>query len=765
MKPRVLITAGLPYANGSLHLGHLLEYCQADMYARALQRLGERAIYLCGSDAHGTPIELNAKRRGIAPQAMVEQVRAEHLRDFARFDVAFDHFGSTHSATNKGLIEKAFAGLQKCGEVEQREVLGNYCETDGRFLPDRFIKGTCPRCGAAEQYGDVCEACGATYAPTELVQPHCVLCGQAPKLRPSQHLFFKLSAAHHEEFLRKFIDSGALQPDIANYVRSWCDGGLRDWCISRDGPYFGFAIPGHPQKYFYVWLDAPFGYMAAAQEYAEMHGLKLHDVWNEQTRIEHIIGKDIAYFHTLFWPAVLHSLQLPLPCAVHVHGMLTVDGEKMSKSRGTFINAALFAEHVDPQALRYYFASKYSATSEDMDLSLADFLQRINTELVNKHVNLFSRAAQFVHQKLGGTLGDLPFTAAAAQAAPQAAETSAPADLSPSDQAATEVSQSMLLEAQKVVACARRIEQLYRRREFAQVVRELGTMADVGNEWMQARKPWEQLKASPEAARQTCTFVLNVCHALAMYLWPIVPRLSDAAAKMLGVQIESLDAGSLFNLRNQPLGPLQRLFERLEPATLEALTAAAKAAHTGDAAPIPTAAHASTKSAVQVSSVPLGNGAGAAPKGSPAASPERPHSSPPSAPLSASSGNPCSAPTGASPAAVPQITYDHFAQLTLRLGTVVACEPIPKSKKLLKLLVDVGEAAPRQIVAGLALAYAPADLLHTQVIVLTNLAPVKLMGCESCGMVLAAGSGAEVRVLRPDASATAVALTAGTVVK
>jgi methionyl-tRNA synthetase len=753
MKPRVLITAGLPYANGSLHLGHLLGYCQADMYARALRRLGEQAIYLCGSDAHGTPIELNAKRRGVQPQALVEQVRAEHLQDFARFDVAFDHFGSTHSATNKSLVEKAFAALQAGGEVEEREVLGNYCDTDGRFLPDRFIKGTCPRCRAPEQYGDVCEACGATYSPTELVQPHCVLCGQAPKLRPSQHLFFKLSAKHHEAFLRKFIDSGALQPDVANYVRSWCDGGLRDWCISRDGPYFGFAIPGHPQKFFYVWLDAPFGYMAAAQEYAEKKGLQLRDVWSEQTRIEHIIGKDIAYFHTLFWPAVLRSLHLPLPSAVHVHGMLTVDGEKMSKSRGTFINAALFAQHVEPQALRYYFASKYSATSEDLDLSLADFMQRINTELVNKHVNLFSRAAQFLHQKLGGTLGDLPFTAAAAQAAPQAAATSASPNAPPSSQAGAEDGGAMLHEAQKVVACARRIEQLYRRREFAQVVRELGAMADIGNEWMQANKPWVQLKTSPEAARVTCTFVLNVCHALAMYLWPIVPRLSDAAAKMLGVQLETLDASTLFNLRQRPLGPLQRLFERLEPETLTTLTAAAKAVHTGvvAAAPAPDAA---------------AKGAAAAPAHAPRNAPlNRPPSALPQARCSAPSVGPHSPPPGGTTAAAPQVSYDHFAQLTLRLGTVVACEPIPKSKKLLKLLVDVGEPAPRQIVAGLALAYTPADLLNTQVIVLTNLAPVKLMGCQSCGMVLAAGSGAEVRVLRPDAPTTAAALEAGAIVK
>ena len=255
MTQRTLVTAALPYANGSLHIGHLLEYCQADMYVRALKALGQEALYICANDAHGTPIEVNAKRQGISPESLVEKIHAEHKRDFARFGIQFDNFGTTHSATNRALVEDAYARLKGLGLLEKREMLGNYCVTDARFLPDRFIKGTCPRCRSPEQYGDVCEACGATYSPTELVQPHCVLCGQAPQLRPSQHLFFKLSGKHHEEFLRKFIDSGALQPDVANYVRSWCDGGLRDWCISRDGPYFGFAIPGHPHKFFYVWLD------------------------------------------------------------------------------------------------------------------------------------------------------------------------------------------------------------------------------------------------------------------------------------------------------------------------------------------------------------------------------------------------------------------------------------------------------------------------------------------------------------------------------
>lgn len=662
---RILVTAALPYANGSLHLGHMVEYCQADMYVRALKRLGTEAVYLCADDAHGTPIEVNAKKRGIRPEDMVAEVHAEHRRDFARFDVDFDYFGITHSPTNQAIVEAVYDALKVGGDLEERDVDGNWCEKDQRFLPDRFIKGTCPKCNSVDQYGDICEKCGATYAPTDLLKPHCVLCGTAPIIKKSRHIFFKLSETRHVEFLRSWIDSGALQSDVANYVRGWLDQGLKDWCISRDGPYFGFAVPNHPNKYFYVWLDAPLGYVAATMDWAKVRGLSFAELWqSKSTRIEHIIGKDIVYFHTLFWPALLHAVGYSLPSKVHVHGMLTVNGEKMSKSRGTFIKAATFAEHIEPQALRYYYACKYSSQSDDLDLSLDDFVQRVNGELVNKHANLFSRVAQFLAQKLDNRLGDLPFTAAEAQGAPTG-------------------DGSLLDLARQVVAATKRVEGHYRAREFSHVVRELAAIADIGNEYMQSQKPWDQLKTNPEDARRTCTFAANVCHAMAMYLWPIVPRFATAAADVLKCDISCMDHTRLFGERLRAINVMQRLFDRIESKQTQALV------------------DASTVAPVSTLSTPIKE----------------------------------------------EISYEQFQGIDLRVGLVKHAEPVPKSQKLLRLQVDIGEGQPRQIIAGLAQVYSPDQLVGRSVVVVANLKPAKLMGQLSHGMVLAGGEVPELAVL------------------
>ena len=687
MSKRLLVTAALPYANGSLHLGHLVGYSQADIYVRALRRLGEDAHYICASDAHGTPIELNASRQGLAPEIMVASIHAEQARDFATFDIAFDEFGITHSPENRAVVETAYAQLRAADQLLDRDQDGNWCATDQRFLPDRFIKGGCPRCVAEDQYGDVCERCGATYATTDLRAPYCVLCHQTPVVRSSRHVFFRLSEAANVAFLRDWIDSGALQPDVANYVRGWLDSGLRDWCISRDGPYFGFAIPDRPGKFFYVWLDAPLGYVAASLTWGARHGLDLAALWQSpDTRIEHIIGKDIVYFHTLFWPAVLKRLDYTLPARVHVHGMLTVNGEKMSKSRGTVIRAATFAEHIDPQALRFYLASKSSAQSDDLDLSFDDFLARINGELVNKHANLFSRASQFLRSKLEGRLGPLPFPAAAAQAAPSG-------------------DGSMLDLARQVVAAAHRIEGLYRRREIGQAMRELVRIADIGNEWMQAQAPWVQLKQDPEAARTTCTFALNICHVLATYLWPIVPRFAEAGAALLASRIEHMDATTLFAERERPIGPAARLFERIEQGAVDAILAASR----------PPA-------------------------------PEAEAATPAAAAVATTTGTAATTNPAAGKATIP---YETFAQLDLRVGRVVAAEAIPKSRKLLRLQVDLGEATPRQIVAGLAQAYAPEALLGQRLVVIANLAEATIMGQISRGMVLAAEADGQLAVLNP----------------
>lgn len=691
MTSRVLVTAALPYANGSLHLGHLVEYCQVDMYVRALKRLGKDALFICADDTHGTPIELNAQRQGIKPEELVNRFHTEHKRDFAKFDVAFDNFGLTHGEHTRKYVADIYGKLRDRGYLEDRDMDGIYCEVDKRFLPDRFIRGTCPVCSSADQYGDVCEVCGSTYTPQELKQPRCAICSTTPVVKKTRHVFFKISKDDLVSFLREWIDSGALQSDVANYVRNWIEGGLKDWCITRDGPYFGFEVPDRPDKFFYVWLDAPIGYIGSSSEWAEKNGIALADLWQspEKTRVEHVIGKDIVYFHTLFWPAVLKAAGYTLPSKVHVHGMLTVDGEKMSKSRGTFINAAVFAEHVEPQALRYYYACKYSSESGDLDLSFDDFVLRVNGELVNKHANLFSRAAQFVHQKLDGRLGALPFSAADAQAEPTG-------------------DGSILDLARQVVAGARRVEKYFENRELGHAMRELSAIADIGNEYMQSAKPWDQLKTDPEAARLTCTFALNVCHALAMYLWPVVPRFSDAAARMLDVKLDRMSSTLLFDLRDRKLGALERLFERIDKKQVDAVVEASKQ----------TLAKTPEPAAKMTQAVAAGL--------EPVTTLEK------FEPLK------------------PTIEYGDFEKLDLRVGLVKAAERVPKSKKLLKLSVDIGETEPRQIVAGLGAVYAPEMLVGTRVVVVANLAPAKLMGIESQGMVLAGGENMGLAVLRLD---------------
>lgn len=700
---RTLVTAALPYANGSLHIGHLVEYIQADIYVRALRALGHETLFICANDAHGTPIELNAKKRNMAPEDMVALVHAEQKRDFAKFDVEFSYFGLTHSDTNKELVQRAYRELKARGLIEERQIDGNYCPHDQRFLPDRFIKGTCPKCKSTDQYGDVCEKCGATYAPTDLIEPFCTLCNNTPERRPSRHAFFKLSNAKQHAFLRTWIDSGTLQADVANYVRSWIDGGLKDWCITRDGPYFGFEVPDMDNKFFYVWLDAPFGYMASSVEWGLVNKLTENDLWrSENTRIEHIIGKDIMYFHTLFWPAVLNSLDYTLPSKVHVHGMLTVDGEKMSKSRGTFIRADVLAEHVDPQALRYYFATKFTAESKDMDLSLDDMILRVNAEMVNKYANLFSRVGQFVTTRLEGRLGSLPFTAQEAQAPleprPGTGQLGQGLAAEGLDFGSNGASREVCLPlAQRVVQAGRRIEDAYQSRDIAAVTKDIATIAEIGNAFMQAQRPWDLMRTDAEAARGVCTFVTNICEALAMYLGPIVPRMAEAAAQSLGVSPWPMSAERLFALTQVTLSAPPRLFERLERAQMDQVLEASK-----------------------VSLAPA---------------------QPTEASRAASSQGPKAeaAATDAAPI-VPikdAIGIDDFAKVDLRVGTVVAAEAVPKSKKLLKLQVDLGEGAPRQILSGIAQQMSPEALLGQQVVVVANLKPAKLMGLMSHGMIVA----------------------------
>ena len=390
-KRNILVTSALPYANGPLHLGHMLEQVQTDIWARFQRSRGNHCVYVCADDAHGTAIMLSAEKAGTTPEALIESVREAHLKDSHGFLVEFDNYHSTHSEENRRWSEQVFDALQSNGHIAVREIVQAYDPEKGLFLADRFIKGTCPRCKTPDQYGDNCEACGATYAPADLIDPVSAISGATPVEKPSDHIFFQLG--HFGELLKDWTTSGALQPAIANKLQEWIDSGLQDWDISRDAPYFGFEIPGHPGKYFYVWLDAPVGYLASFEQYCNRTGLVFDDFWRDDSKAElyHFIGKDIVNFHGLFWPAMLHTAGFRMPTAIYAHGFLTVDGTKMSKSRGTFIMANTYLDHLDPEALRYYFAAKLSAGVDDIDLNLNDFVQRVNSDLVGKVVNIASR--------------------------------------------------------------------------------------------------------------------------------------------------------------------------------------------------------------------------------------------------------------------------------------------------------------------------------------------------------------------------------------
>jgi methionyl-tRNA synthetase len=480
----------------------------------------------------------------MTPEDFIAYYYVEHQRDFADFHIAFDCFYSTNSPENRQHSEYIFERLRQQGHIVTRPVAQYYCQQDARFLPDRFIRGICPnpRCRATEQYGDVCEVCGTTYNPTDLQDPHCAICGSTPVLRESVHYFFTLSV--YEPFLRDWVRTpGHLQPEIQNFIETWLDEGLRDWDVSRDGPYFGFKIPGEENKYFYVWLDAPVGYVAATEKFCRDTGRDFDAYWhNPQARICHIIGKDIVYFHTLFWPAMLHGAGYTLPSKVLVHGFLTVNGERMSKTRGTFINARTYLDHLDPQYLRYYYAAKLNGRPEDLDLSLEDFANRVNAELVNKIANLVSRVVPFVTRQFAGRIGRL-----------------APA-------------------VQPLVGDIRsrlpRIREAYERLEFNRAVQDIVAIADIANKYFQDAAPWDVVKQDRQAAQAICTFAVNCCRTVAALIKPILPRYAADVETILRIPPLRFDDAARFDLQEHELGPFQRLVERVDPQRLEAMLAA-----------------------------------------------------------------------------------------------------------------------------------------------------------------------------------------------
>lgn len=555
MNGPVVVTAALPYANGSIHIGHLVEYLMTDIFVRAQRLQGREALYICADDTHGTAIELNAAKAGVTPEAFVARFAEEHVRDFSDFGVCFDHFGSTHTPENRAWVEQIYQALHDAGHVERRSMEQLYDPKAGRFLPDRFVKGTCPKCDSKDQYGDVCEVCHATYRPTDLTDPFSVITGERPELRQSEHYFVRLSA--FQDLLRGWVDEpGRLQGEVRNFVGTWLKEGLQDWCISRDAPYFGFEIPGAPDKYFYVWMDAPVGYVSATECWAKAHDrMNLFDaVWRRgEGEVVHVIGRDITYFHTLFWPAMLTAVGLQTPTRVQVHGMLLVDGEKMSKSRGTFLNARTYLSHLDPIYLRYYYAAKIGRSTQDIDLNLTEFVDRVNAELVNNLANLVSRGASFLANKLDGQLSAPP-----EWAAPHFADAQ---------------------------TCAEAAIAAYNAFDSAEAMRQALAIAQMGNKIFQDRAPWTVHKTDPESARAIVTVGLNLARAAAVLVAPAVPAFAETVYRILGLGAAptSFDEAKAFDLFSRPIGQPERLVERITKKQVDKMIDSAKT--TDDAKP------------------------------------------------------------------------------------------------------------------------------------------------------------------------------------
>ena len=549
MKKQLLVTTALPYANGSFHIGHIMEYIQADIWVRTQRMHGHEVHFVCADDTHGAPIMLKAESEGVTPEQLVTRIGEEHQRDWAEFRISFDHWHSTHSPENRELAEMFYKKLDANGLIAKKTIEQFYDPVKGMFLPDRYIKGECPKCGAKDQYGDSCEVCGAVYAPTELKNPYSAITGAKPVMKQSEHHFFRLSDPRCIEFLKEWTQApGRLQSEVANKASEWFAAGLNDWDISRDAPYFGFEIPGAPGKYFYVWLDAPIGYLASFKHWCGLQGIDFDGFLKPDSKSEmvHFIGKDISYFHTLFWPAMLKFVGFRVPTNVFVHGFVTVDGEKMSKSRGTFINARSYLDHLkNPEYLRYYFAAKLNGSMEDIDLNLDDFVARVNSDLIGKFINIASRCAGFIEKKFDGKL-------------------------------ATELPKLDLLK--KLQAAAPSIIGLYEARESGKAVREIMALAGLCNQYVDEMKPWELAKNPEHVAKlhEVSSVSLNLFRLLAIYLKPVLPKLAaDVEAFLCIVPLTWADTNVL--LQGHEIKPYKHLMTRIEAKQIEDLIAANQA--------------------------------------------------------------------------------------------------------------------------------------------------------------------------------------------
>lgn len=660
MTRKLLVTSALPYANGSIHLGHLVEYIQTDIWVRFQKMQGHTVHYVCADDTHGTPIMLRAEKEGITPEALIEKVHAEHSQDFAEFLVDFDNYYSTNSEENRQLSGNIYRALKANGKIATKTIEQYFDPVKNMFLPDRFIKGECPKCKSKDQYGDNCEVCGATYSPTDLVNPYSAVSGATPVRKETEHYFFKLSEC--ADFLRDWTRSGTLQAEAANKMSEWVgeagENKLSDWDISRDAPYFGFEIPDAPGKYFYVWLDAPIGYMASFKNLCSKTGLDFDEYWKKDsaTELYHFIGKDILYFHALFWPATLEYSGHRTPTNVFAHGFLTVNGEKMSKSRGTFITARSYLEHVkNPEYLRYYYAAKLNGSMEDIDLNLEDFVARVNSDLVGKYINIASRTAGFVAKKFNNQLL---------------------------------VAHHAVIDEMRAAAPA--IAEAYAARDFARALREIMKLTDAANGYVAETAPWVVAKDESRTTElhTICSNALEMFRLLTIYLKPVLPNIAVAVETFLNIQpLQWADLSQ--GLAAQMIQPYNHMITRLEGKQIEAMVEANKESLQ---AAVP--AKAETKGEVKVESKAAEEGA--------------------------------------------YISIDDFTKVDLRIAKIVSAEHVEGAEKLLKLLLDIGEEAPRQVFAGIKSAYDPATLVGRLTVMVANLAPRKMKFGMSEGMVLAA---------------------------
>lgn len=553
---KILVTSALPYANGPIHLGHLVEYVQTDIWTRFQNQRGNHCTYVCADDAHGTPIMLKANQMGTTPEALINQVSQEHQRDFAGFMVGFDNYYSTHSEENKHFSSLIYSRLRDAGHIDRKTITQAYDPEKEMFLPDRFIKGDCPKCGAQDQYGDSCEACGATYSPIDMKNAYSAISGAKPIEKESEHYFFKLG--DFEKFLRNWVDS-CVQEQMIHKLNEWFESGLQNWDISRDAPYWGFEIPDAPGKYFYVWLDAPIGYIASFKNWCDKNNVDFDEYWNKDsdTELYHFIGKDIAYFHTLFWPAMLEGAGFRIPTKVFCHGFLTVNGQKMSKSRGTFIMAETYLKHLRPEYLRYYFAAKLGSGIDDIDLSLDDFRMRVNADLVNKVINIASRCAGFIYKKFDGQLGST-------------------------------LSEPALYD--EAITSGELIANAYEAREYGKAMREIMRLADKANQYIDAAEPWVLAKQEDkqQQVQDCCSMGINLFRVIISYLAPVLPQVADDTAKFLNIDGFAWDAINTPLLDHQ-INKFKPLMQRVEESSIDAMIEDSKATLAAIAATTPAA--------------------------------------------------------------------------------------------------------------------------------------------------------------------------------